>query len=392
MKLNWKTCFVVGLSIFLLYLCIHYWTAVAGVISMVVGAASPLLVGCMVAYVVNILMSFYERHFLPASKNAFAVRGRRPICMILAVVTLLFLIALVVWLILPQLWSCVQLILTKLPGFLRDLVARVESWGILPENIIESLTNVDWRSQISQIIQVVTTGLGSVVDVLVKTVTSVFSWVVSALLSVIFAVYLLFGKERLGSQFHRVISHYLKESWYQKFNYVVGILDDCFHRYIVGQCTEAVILGVLCTLGMVILRLPYAAMIGALIAFTALIPVAGAYIGGAVGAFMILTESPVKAVIFVIFLVILQQLEGNIIYPKVVGTSMGLPGVWVLAAVTVGGGVMGVGGMLIGVPLAAAVYRLIRNDVVRGESRKRAAAEMAAPPETDADGKADAGE
>ena len=144
---------------------------------------------------------------------------------------------------------------------------------------------------------------------------------------------------------------------------MVGVINDCFHRYIVGQCTEAVILGVLCMLGMMIIRLPYATMIGALIGFTALIPVAGAYIGAFVGAFMILTVAPVKALIFLVFIVVLQQLEGNLIYPRVVGSSLGLPAIWVLAAVTVGGGVLGVPGMLLGVPLTAAVYRLVRNDV-----------------------------
>ena len=150
---------------------------------------------------------------------------------------------------------------------------------------------------------------------------------------------------------------------------MIHILDDCFHRYIVGQCTEAVILGALGSAGMVILRLPYALMVGALVAFTALIPVAGAYIGAAVGAIMILTVDPVKALIFLVFLVILQQLEGNLIYPKVVGSSMGLPGIWVLAAVTVGGGLAGILGMLLGVPLAAVVYRIIRDDVRKHESK-----------------------
>ena len=145
--------------------------------------------------------------------------------------------------------------------------------------------------------------------------------------------------------------------------YVITILHDCFQRYIVGQCTEAVILGLLCTLGMWIFRLPYATMIGALIALTALIPVAGAYIGGGVGALMVFSVSPMKAVVFLAFLVILQQLEGNLIYPRVVGSSLGLPAIWVLAAVTVGGGVLGVAGMLIGVPIAAACYRLLRNDL-----------------------------
>ena len=130
-----------------------------------------------------------------------------------------------------------------------------------------------------------------------------------------------------------------------------------------GQCTEALILGGLCTVGMWILKFPYATMTGAVVAFTALIPVAGGYIGAAVGALMILTVSPVKALLFLVYIVVLQQLEGNLIYPRVVGSSMGLPGIWVLAAVTVGGGVMGIVGMLLGVPLAATEYRIVRQDV-----------------------------
>lgn len=146
---------------------------------------------------------------------------------------------------------------------------------------------------------------------------------------------------------------------------MLRVLNDCFHRFIVGQCTEAVILGALCTTGMMLLGLPYATMVGALIAFTALIPVVGAFIGGGVGAFVILMESPIQALIFLVFLVILQQVEGNLIYPRVVGTSIGLPGIWVLAVVTIGGGVFGIPGMLLGVPLAAAAYRLLREDINR---------------------------
>ena len=149
---------------------------------------------------------------------------------------------------------------------------------------------------------------------------------------------------------------------------MLEVLNDSFSRYIVGQCVEAVILGTLCTLGMLVLRLPYATMVGTLIAFTALIPVAGAYIGGAVGALMVFSVSPVKALIFLIFLVILQQVEGNLIYPRVVGSSLGLPAIWVLAAVTVGGGIMGIAGMLLGVPVAAALYRLLKEDVNKPQS------------------------
>jgi predicted PurR-regulated permease PerM len=155
----------------------------------------------------------------------------------------------------------------------------------------------------------------------------------------------------------------MKPQHYEKLMYVLAVLNNSFHRYITGQCIEAVILGSLCAAGMLILRLPYPTMIGALMAFTALIPVAGAYIGAGIGAFMIVMVSPVKALIFLIFIVVLQQVEGNIIYPKVVGSSLGLPGIWVLASVIIGGGIMGVAGMLLGVPLAAAAYTLLRNEL-----------------------------
>jgi predicted PurR-regulated permease PerM len=186
-------------------------------------------------------------------------------------------------------------------------------------------------------------------------------------LSIIFSLYLLIYRDRLKIQLHRFSRAYLPSGLYRKILRLLTVMDQCFHRYIVGQCLEAVILGVLCAVGMLILRLPYEAMISALIAFTALIPIAGAYIGAAVGAFMILTVSPFKALVFLIFLFVLQQVEGNLIYPKVVGTSLGLPGLWVLAAVTVGGGMMGVPGMLLGVPLAATAYHLLSADVTRRE-------------------------
>ena len=205
---------------------------------------------------------------------------------------------------------------------------------------------------------------GNIFNALVAVVTRVFSGVVSALLSVIFAFYLLVAKDRLISQTNRLVDCYLNPKARKKTRYIARVLNESFHKYIVGQCAEAVILGVLCTIGMLILGLPHATMIGALAAFTALIPIVGAYVGALVGAFIIaMTTSPFDALIFLIFIIILQQFEGNLIYPKVVGTSLGLPAIWVLAAVTIGGGVLGIPGMLIGVPFAAAIYRIVRHDM-----------------------------
>lgn len=370
MKVEWKSCFRVCVSIFVLYLCMSYWKVAAKFASMVLGAAMPLLIGCMIAYLVNILMSFYEKHYFVKTKSKAIKKSRRLVCMVAAFVTLIAVVFLIVRLIVPQLISCVQIIMVELSGVITKVAAWIEETELFSEEVTDSLMNIDWKSKIGQIIKVLTSGIGNVVDVVIRAISSVFSWLVSALLSLIFAIYLLLGKEDLKRQFHKATRRYLKKKWCEKLEYYLGILNDCFHKYIVGQCVEAVIIGVLCMIGMLALRLPYATMVGALIAFTALIPVAGAYIGAIVSAFMILMVSPIKAIIFLVFIVILQQLEGNIIYPRVVGSSLGLPGIWVLAAVTVGGGVMGIPGMLLGVPLVAALYRIIREDVNKGSHRK----------------------
>ena len=367
MKFTWKDCFKAAVTVFGLYLAITFWPAAAELLGAVISAGMPLLIGCVIAYVVNILMASYERRLLSHSKSALWHKVRRPVCMLLAFLTLTAIVVIVVLLVVPQLGSCFQVIVAGVPQVMRSVVEFIDEWDLLSEDVIASLENVDWQSRIGQIVQMVTSGLGSVVDVMISAVSSVVSWVVTAFMSLIFAIYLLSGKEKIGSQFKRLMHRYLPERVTDKVWYVLDVVNDCFHRYIVGQCTEAVILGVLCALGMALLGLPYAMMVGALIAFTALIPVAGAYIGAGVGAFMILTVDPWKAVVFLIFIVVLQQLEGNLIYPRVVGSSMGLPGIWVLAAVTVGGGIMGIGGMLLGVPIAAAVYRLLKEDVKRLE-------------------------
>lgn len=363
MKIEWKTCAKIVISLFALFLAITYWKTVSGFIGMVFGAATPLFIGAAAAYVVNILMSFYERRFFGKTKNKKLLKIKRPLCMIIAFITLVAVLAIVIWLVLPQFVSAIMLVVDYIPEAANWIAEQLEKLEYVPQDIIDMLVSIDWNSQIEKIIKAVTSGVGNVMGVVISTVSTVLGGIVTAFLSLIFAIYILLDKEKLENQADKIAKKYLKQSWYEKLRYVLHTFSDSFHKYIVGQCTEAVILGGLCAIGMGILGLPYATMIGALVAFTALIPVAGAFIGGAVGAFMILMVNPIQALIFVIFLVVLQQLEGNIIYPKVVGSSMGLPAIWVLAAVTIGGGVMGIMGMLIGVPIAATVYRIIHNDV-----------------------------
>ena len=371
MKLRWSTCFKVGVSIFLLYLAVNYWQAVADVVSAMLGAAMPLIIGAFIAYMVNILMAKYEKWYFPKAKNKFLVNSRRPVCMTGAFASLLAILALVVYLIAPQLAEAVQIIIAAIPEVAETLLDLAEEHKILNEETLAALNAIDWQSQIGNLVNVLTSGIGSVMDMLISTVSSVFSIIVTGFLSIILSIYILANKEGLRNQVHRLSHRYIHDKIREKVKYVLVTFNDCFRKYIVGQCIEAVILGALCTLGMWILQLPYAAMVGALIAVTALIPVAGAYIGAGVGAFMILTVDPMKALIFLIFIIVLQQLEGNLIYPRVVGSSMGLPGIWVLAAVSVGGGIMGIMGMFLGVPLAAALYRIIKEDVSKREAQEK---------------------
>lgn len=362
-KLETKNIITIGIAVFVLYLCIHYWSTVSGLLGTVFEALMPLLIGGIIAYLLNILMSFYERHFFPNTKNTIIKKCRRAICLLLSIVSLLGVSGVIIGLIVPQLVSCVKLLVTELPAAFEDVVLQLEQADILSKDLIRKLSEVNFQSEIRQIIEAVFSGIGNILNLFSSVVSSAISGITSTFLAFAFAVYLLIGKDKLAGQADRLMKRWMKDGLYKKVKYVMAVVNDSFHRFVVGQCTEAVILGTLCTIGMLILRLPYAVMIGAVIAFTALIPMVGAFLVGAVGAFLIFMVSPVKALIFLIFLIVLQQVESNLIYPRVVGSSIGLPGIWVLAAVTIGGGVFGIFGMLIGVPIAAALYRLIKNDL-----------------------------
>lgn len=377
MRIEWKSCFRIGVSLFVLYLAIYFWDGALSLLSRIVSAAAPVVVGFTVAYILNILMSFYERHYFSKWTQKKAVKkSRRPVCLVLAFVTLVGIVGLVVRLVIPELVSCVSFLLAEIPPAIESILEDEFVAEILPSNLLSQLAEVDWKSSVSTILQFVTSGIGSTVNTIYVAVSSVFSVIITFFISLIFAVYLLLGKEQLKCQGNRLLCNYMRPTWAAKLRYVMNVADDSFHRYIVGQCTEAVILGLLCMLGMFVLQLPYAMMIGTLVGFTALIPVAGAYIGAGVGAIMILTVSPVKTLIFLVFILVIQQVEGNLIYPKVVGNSIGLPGMWVLATITVAGSLWGITGMLIGVPIAATIYRLIREDVHRREAAGDVTGEM----------------
>ncbi len=361
MKLEWKTCWRLGVAAFLLYLAIYYWETVSGLLGLLLGACVPLVLGAVIAYLINILMGFYERHWFPNSRKKLALASRRPVCMLAALLTVVLVLVLVVQMVVPEFISCVNALIRQAPAAVDELLSNPAIERLIPADIEERLAEMDWSALVKNIEKILIGGFTGAISA----VGSIFSGAVTALFALIFAVYILLGKDTLGRQCNRLMDGYLPEKWRARVRYALALLNRSFRSYVVGQCTEAVILGGLCMAGMSLLRFPYAAMIGALVGVTALIPVAGAYIGAGVGAFMILSVSAEKALWFLVYIVVLQQLEGNLIYPRVVGSSIGLPGIFVLAAVTVGGAMFGVLGMLLGVPLTAALYQAVRDDLDR---------------------------
>lgn len=374
MKLERKNLVELGVAALLLYLAIHYWDAAMGTLGLICHAAWPLIFGAIAAFVVNILMSFYERNLtrlLGRFRKLRVKEGQRwlrALCMVLAFVTVALVLAFIVRMILPELQNCLNVLLGAIPKAVNALASWAEETFDISGLFNSFLT--EWQGNQDQIKQTITSalnamlyGAGSVMNVVVSATSTIISSLITLFMGLIFAVHLLLGKERLSSQINRLMDRFVPALWLERLRYFLSVLSDCFHSYIVCQVTEACILGGLCAAGMLLFRLPYALMIGCLIGVTALIPIAGAYIGGGIGAIMIFSVDPMQAVFFVIYLIVLQQIEGNLIYPRVAGSSLGLPGIWVLAAVTLGGGLLGIPGMLIGVPLTTAVYRMLREYV-----------------------------
>lgn len=374
MKIEWRNCFKVGLSIFLLYLCIFYWQYISGVLASLVSALAPVATGLAIAYVLNILMSFFERHyFTKFSEKPIVKKSRTIVCMLASVISLCAIIALIVRLVVPELVSCIAFIASQIPPFfdrvIDEFIQNEFVMDVLPKEFLADISDINWQDLIEKVLKFLVSGIGFAAETIISVITSLISGLISIFVSIIFSIYFLLSRDKLINQSKRFVHSYFSR-FEAKIMYVCRVFNKCFHKYIVGQCLEAVILWLLCTAGMMIFGFPYAQMISAFIGFTALIPVAGAYIGAAVGAVMILTVSPLKALLFIVFIVVLQQLEGNLIYPRVVGNSIGLPAVWVLASITVGGSLMGIMGMLIGVPIVAAIYTIVKNDVTKREQKE----------------------
>ena len=368
MKLDWRNCGKILVIVALVYLLFCYGSALLGVLELVAKGVWPLILGAGIAYIVNILMNFYERYYEIICRNAAICRLKRPMCLLLSFLSVFLVLVVLCQIIVPQLIACANVMLKQCPEVIdvayKWLEDRYQISAYLSEQVVEWTKNpLSLDGLLENAFSPALAGLGEAMSSIRGILASFGEVAFNVVVAIVFAVYLLARKERTLADVRKLSVRFVPERIRGKLVHIFGILDECFHRFIVGQCVEAVILGILCIVGMWIFRFPYAVMVGCLIGFTALIPVAGAYIGAAAGAFMIFTVSPVKAAFFLVFIFVLQQLEGNLIYPRVVGKSMGLPGIWVLAAVVVGGAAFGIPGILLGVPLTAAGYQLLQEAV-----------------------------
>lgn len=353
----------------ILILILQKFSVIVDFLKNIWGIAFPLILGAVIAYILNLLMSKLEKLYFPNSEQKIVKKSRRIVCMILSILIVAGILILVIQLVVPELVRAFGLIAEMAPEYFEKLgiwiLGYLETFPDIERSIQNAIENlsINWEELFRNLLGYATSGVSGIVNSTLSFVIFLVGGVINFVIALIFALYILISKEKLLTQVKKICRAYLSDKMRKKIEDICYIANDTFSSFIIGQVTEAVILGGLCAAGMLLLRFPYAAMTGAFIGVTALIPIVGAYLGAGVGAFMILTEDPMQAVLFLVFIVILQQLEGNIIYPKVVGSSIGLPGLWVLAAVTIGGGLSGILGMLLSVPVAATVYKLVRKDV-----------------------------
>lgn len=322
---------------------------------------SPLLLGAIIAFVLNILVVAYEKIYFPKSKGKLVIKSRRGVSILLSILTIILVIMFFLNIVIPQIAQFISLLIKRFPG----VYDKVMEWALEHSDDIPLIQErvKDLNMNGEEVLKKSLTILGNWTFGTVSFIGSAFGAIVQVILALTFSIYILASKEDLKRKFNKLLKAFMKEEKRKGLYEIFRTANETFSNYIIGQCKEAVILGVLCTLGMVILRFPYAKVVGPVIGLTALIPMLGAYIGAALGFLLIITIDWLQAVLFLVFIVMLQQLEGNIIYPKVVGSSIGLPGIWVFAAVIVGGGLMGITGILFGVPLIATIYKLLGKSV-----------------------------
>lgn len=352
-KLVFRTVILVGTVL----LIILNFAAVIAMAKNVYKVIFPLLLGAGIAYVLNLLVSLYEKFYFPKSKKKIVKMTRRAVCIFLSIVTILIVVLFFLLILIPQVNQFINLLVERFPKVYETVVVWINQYAdqlpVLEEKLKE--LNMNGNTALEKASKILTSWAGGTASI----VGTIFGGIMNFILAVFFSIYILVSKEDLKHKFCKLLNSFVKKDKREKIYNVLQVANESFSNYIAGQCKEAVIIGVLCTLGMWIFRFPYATIIGSVIGLTALIPLIGAYIGAIVGFLLIVTVDPVKALLFITFIIVLQQLEGNLIYPKVVGESVGLPGIWVFAAITVGGGLLGIPGVLFGVPIFATFYKLL---------------------------------
>ncbi|EHJ57700.1 hypothetical protein HMPREF9318_00320 [Streptococcus urinalis FB127-CNA-2] len=364
MKFEKRQVALIVLAFVICYAIQSYWSFGSDVVSTTFHASKPFLVGAALAFIVNIVMNLYESVYTRFVKSKKLLRAKRPICLILSYLTFLAVIVYIFSIVLPDLIASITSLLQVDPKIFSDFVEELNDNKQIAKLINYLGSNADVSAAVSNYSHQVLKQVLSVLTNMLTSVTTIASTVLNVFISFVFSIYVLANKEQLGRQFNLLVDTYTGK-YASTIHYVVNILNFRFHRFFIGQSMDAIILGTLTAVGMMIFKLPFAATIGVLVGFSALIPVFGAFIGASIGFILILTESFPKAVFFIIFIVILQQFEGNVIYPRVVGNSIGLPGMWVILAITIGGALWNIPGMLVAVPLAASLYQILKDHIIK---------------------------
>ena len=325
------------------------------------GFISPFLAGGVMAFILNVPMRRIEK-MLPVKEGS---RIRRPLSLCLTLVFVIGVLLLVIFVVMPQLFETLISLQNSIPAFLAGVKEEAERLFAQNPEIADSISGIqiDWKAFLESVVGFLSTGAGSVLSSTVSAAMSIINGVTTFVIALVFAVYILLQKETLSRQFQKLMKAFLPEGVMARTLEILTLASETFSNFLTGQCLEAVILGSMFFFTLSVFRLPYGLLIGVLIAFTALIPMFGAFIGCAIGAFLMLMVKPLDAVVFLIIFFVLQQLEGNFIYPHVVGGSVGLPSIWVLVAVTIGGSAMGIVGMLIFIPLSSVLYAILRETV-----------------------------
>ena len=359
----------------MLYVGLQNIDVVLGVLGTVIGLVFPFILGGGIAFVLNVPMSFLERNIFGRGRlknSRRAAKAARPVSLVLALLLVILIIMIAGFVILPELGSTVMGLGKGIETGIRNLQSWIDSTFQNNSAIVEWANSLEIEPQkmVDSIMGVLQNGVNNILSSAVTVTVGIANTAMNASIAFVFACYILIQKEKLMVQAKKALFALLPEKTVKYLLHVCSLANNTFSRFVTGQCIEAVILGTMFFVAMTIFRFPYAMLVGVLIAFTALIPIFGAFIGCAISFLLILLVSPVKALLFLILFLVLQQIEGNLIYPHVVGGSVGLPSVWVLVAVTVGGSLMGVAGMLIFIPLVSVIYALFREWMYKSLKKK----------------------